>query len=74
MPENIDKANMTARLQDYIDRNVYRYTQEAEPILLTQLINDVMEMIENETTNNSNVHNPSRAANCHRRPGRHRTG
>ena len=63
------KANMTARLDDLIDQNVSSDTIEAEPILLEKLINDVMEMIENETTNNSNVHNSDRAASCHRRPG-----
>ena len=67
----ITKENMIARLHDYIDRNVSSDTQQ--PILLTQLINDVMEMIENETTNNSNVHNSNRAASCHRRPGSNRT-
>ena len=41
----ITKANMIARLHDYIDSNVSSDTIEAEPILLTQLINDVTKEI-----------------------------
>ena len=47
----LSKANMTARLHDYIDRNVSSDTIEAEPILLTQLISDVTKEI-NKMTNN----------------------
>ena len=40
------KANLTARLDDYIDK--YYKPDEPRPALLTKLISDVMELIENE--------------------------